>query len=359
MKSLNERMDDLVNVYRLFKIAGEGPSGGEILRAVFALGEMLLEKNAAYGDSALNPLRVFSRADAAEQIRVRIDDKLSRLARGSDAGEDVIGDLLGYLVLLVVQMRRDAQVPDRDRPSHDGALRDRGPDGAGSARAPGEESPADADQTGNELAGGGGGAGRPLSFSKLMDFVMMGLAQQIGAKPDEPEEHDGVPWAASKLDGEELQVVVRGEDGGAYWVDLAQMYARFGAPRRAVVPAESLHPESPEPDKAAGEIGASEKIDLRLAPAPRPEPPTFVGGMGRTERARSMDERLAAAHKARTASVKPPTPGKCQECSSDCDLENVVCNDCYDRHGFRRLPEMPSEGTSEPPTLNGARPTGV
>ena len=44
--------------------------------------DMLVEKNAAYGDSALNPVRVFSKADPLEQLRVRIDDKLSRLARG-------------------------------------------------------------------------------------------------------------------------------------------------------------------------------------------------------------------------------------------------------------------------------------
>ena len=62
--------------------------------------EMLVEKNAAYGDSALNPMRVFSKASAEEQILVRIDDKLSRLARGAAAGEDVLADLVGYLVLL-------------------------------------------------------------------------------------------------------------------------------------------------------------------------------------------------------------------------------------------------------------------
>ena len=64
--------------------------------------EMLLEKNKAYGDSALNPVRVFSTADPREQLRVRIDDKLSRLARGKAAGEDVLKDLLGYLVLLQI-----------------------------------------------------------------------------------------------------------------------------------------------------------------------------------------------------------------------------------------------------------------
>lgn len=61
---------------------------------------MLIEKNCVYGNSALAPVRVFSRASTVEQILVRIDDKLSRLARGSAAGEDVEKDLLGYLVLL-------------------------------------------------------------------------------------------------------------------------------------------------------------------------------------------------------------------------------------------------------------------
>lgn len=65
-----------------------------------ALKAMLLAKNAAYGDSALAPLRVFSKASPVEQILVRLDDKLSRLARGSAAGEDVELDLLGYLILL-------------------------------------------------------------------------------------------------------------------------------------------------------------------------------------------------------------------------------------------------------------------
>ena len=70
------------------------------------VGDMLIQKNAAYGDSALNPVRIFSKADPLEQLKVRIDDKLSRLARGSSAGEDVIHDLLGYLVIYTVQMNR-------------------------------------------------------------------------------------------------------------------------------------------------------------------------------------------------------------------------------------------------------------
>jgi hypothetical protein len=61
---------------------------------------VLLEKNRTYGNSALEPLRIFSRADPAEQLNVQIDDKLSRIARGSEfGGDDTELDLIGYLVL--------------------------------------------------------------------------------------------------------------------------------------------------------------------------------------------------------------------------------------------------------------------
>lgn len=74
------------------------------------LKQMLLAKNRAYGNSALDPMRVFSRASPEEQILVRLDDKLSRLARGSSGSgmdaEDVVLDLLGYLVLLRVARKR-------------------------------------------------------------------------------------------------------------------------------------------------------------------------------------------------------------------------------------------------------------
>ena len=51
----------------------------EIVAECGALADLLVAKNRQYGDSALQPLRLFSRADAVEQLRVRIDDKLSRI----------------------------------------------------------------------------------------------------------------------------------------------------------------------------------------------------------------------------------------------------------------------------------------
>jgi len=66
-----------------------------------ALAEMLISKNAKYGNSALEPKRIFSKASPVEQILVRIDDKLSRMSN-QDEDEDVVSDLLGYLVLLKI-----------------------------------------------------------------------------------------------------------------------------------------------------------------------------------------------------------------------------------------------------------------
>ena len=62
---------------------------------------ILLQKNKEYGDSAINPVRIFSKADTIEQINVRIDDKLSRIKnRGAKIiNEDTELDLIGYLIL--------------------------------------------------------------------------------------------------------------------------------------------------------------------------------------------------------------------------------------------------------------------
>lgn len=67
---------------------------------------MLLAKNRKYGNSALNPVRIFSKASPDEAILVRLDDKLSRIKESnSDEDEDVYLDLLGYLILFKVSKK--------------------------------------------------------------------------------------------------------------------------------------------------------------------------------------------------------------------------------------------------------------
>lgn len=65
--------------------------------------DMLVEKNKSYGNSALEPINCFYKGDSETAIKVRIDDKLSRIMRGKEyKQEDTIMDLLGYLVILKV-----------------------------------------------------------------------------------------------------------------------------------------------------------------------------------------------------------------------------------------------------------------
>ena len=70
--------------------------------------DLLIRKNKQYGNSALEPTGIFAKGSAEDLIRVRIDDKLNRLLQGDDSiesDEDIVLDLIGYLVLLLISMR--------------------------------------------------------------------------------------------------------------------------------------------------------------------------------------------------------------------------------------------------------------
>lgn len=78
--------------------------------------DLLLEKNAAYGDSALKPANIFAKGSAVENLACRIDDKLMRIKnRGitSDT-EDTIQDLIGYLILLKIAIENERTTPTSD-----------------------------------------------------------------------------------------------------------------------------------------------------------------------------------------------------------------------------------------------------
>ena len=95
-----------VNQFRcedLYLLTVGTEAGKEILETCHEIAHMLVKKNIAYGNSALDPVRIFSKAGPREQLHVRIDDKLNRLMKGTDyPGDNDIDDLIGYLVLLKI-----------------------------------------------------------------------------------------------------------------------------------------------------------------------------------------------------------------------------------------------------------------
>ena len=74
------------------------------------LKDLLLDKNDAYGDSALNPVGIFSRLKATEAIKIRLDDKLKRIANVgvNDETEDTLMDCAGYMILLMIAIDNES-----------------------------------------------------------------------------------------------------------------------------------------------------------------------------------------------------------------------------------------------------------
>jgi hypothetical protein len=78
--------------------------------------DMLVSKNEKYGNSALEPIGVFSKLSPKEGLLIRIDDKLKRIKNGSleKDDEDVVNDLIGYLVLLKIHANREQSFDELD-----------------------------------------------------------------------------------------------------------------------------------------------------------------------------------------------------------------------------------------------------
>jgi hypothetical protein len=76
----------------------------QVSEVLIEIKDLLISKNLKYGNSALEPLGVFSQLSAKDGLLVRIDDKLKRIKNGSleKDDEDVVNDLIGYLVLLKI-----------------------------------------------------------------------------------------------------------------------------------------------------------------------------------------------------------------------------------------------------------------
>lgn len=80
----------------------------EVHAVLDELKTLLSEKNRAYGNSALSEINLFSKLSSIQLLEGQIEHKLRRLKNlgvGGDA-EDTLMDLLGYLALYAVAVRR-------------------------------------------------------------------------------------------------------------------------------------------------------------------------------------------------------------------------------------------------------------
>ena len=77
-----------------------------IIALTGAMRDLLLYKNQKYGDSALQPKRVFYKGDAVNSILIRLDDKIGRIIANTESAPRIndVADIIGYCTLLLIGM---------------------------------------------------------------------------------------------------------------------------------------------------------------------------------------------------------------------------------------------------------------
>lgn len=101
------------SIFNEFATEDSSDFQSSVLAITHDIALMLIGKNKKYGNSALEPIRIFSKSDSIEQINVRIDDKLSRIKNANELeDEDVISDLIGYLVLLKLKRNENVRTTE-------------------------------------------------------------------------------------------------------------------------------------------------------------------------------------------------------------------------------------------------------
>mgnify|MGYP006896747194 CR=1 FL=1 len=78
----------------------------KIVDVLDGMKNLLLYKNRKYGDSAINPKKVFYKGDSTNSILIRLDDKIGRVMSNPDDKPRVndVADIIGYCTLLLISM---------------------------------------------------------------------------------------------------------------------------------------------------------------------------------------------------------------------------------------------------------------
>ena len=110
--SVNDITMDAVTGMNLADIMSKSPWGDlpqtqqKIHEIMGAMKDLLLYKNQKYGDSAINPKKIFYKGDSTNSILIRLDDKIGRVKANPDDTPRVndVCDIIGYCTLLLISM---------------------------------------------------------------------------------------------------------------------------------------------------------------------------------------------------------------------------------------------------------------
>ena len=82
------------------------PTQTKIRIIMDSMKDLLLYKNKKYGDSAINPKKIFYKGDSTNSILIRLDDKLGRVMSNTEEKPRIndVCDIIGYCTLLLISM---------------------------------------------------------------------------------------------------------------------------------------------------------------------------------------------------------------------------------------------------------------
>ena len=110
--SVSDVTMDTVSAWNLAEQMNKSPWGDlpptqqKIHEIMGAMKDLLLYKNQMYGDSAINPEKIFYKGDSTSSILVRLNDKIGRVKANPDDKPRVndVCDIIGYCTLLLISM---------------------------------------------------------------------------------------------------------------------------------------------------------------------------------------------------------------------------------------------------------------
>ena len=88
------------------QVLGTSSTQAKIAEITDAMKDLLLYKNQKYGDSAINPKKIFYKGDSTNSILIRLDDKLGRVMSNTEEKPRIndVCDIIGYCTLLLISM---------------------------------------------------------------------------------------------------------------------------------------------------------------------------------------------------------------------------------------------------------------
>ena len=110
--SVNDVTMDVVSAMNLADQLSKSPWGDlpltqqKIHEILGAMTDLLLYKNQKYGDSAINPKKIFYKGDSTNSILIRLDDKIGRVMSNTEEKPRIndVCDIIGYCTLLLISM---------------------------------------------------------------------------------------------------------------------------------------------------------------------------------------------------------------------------------------------------------------